>query len=228
MDWADNIVSGKSKFTDKPFLSAVEMIKTMYDDGVLTQQTLSTSYEDAPNLFASGEGAYFVDGLWRSSSFTTDYSTGLTLIHPIKQDSDFEFLMFPALPGEVIHNSTSGALNAGYGMSSAIKDGSAKEAAAWELIKWLAGPEVQQIRFDSGASFPSLKKGVAYEDRQPFVSKRIEYYSKPSSLTPIFDGYFSVDLADVLNEKLWELGRGEVTPMQVCQALQLAYEEESL
>ena len=225
-NWADDIMAGKAKFTDKAFLSAVEMVKTMYDDGVLSQESLATPYGEVPGQFATAKGAYLVDGDWRAGAFMTDASTGEALISPAKQESDLALIQFPALPGEVLANSNSGTLGVGYGMSSALKSGSKEEAAAWELIKWLSGPEVQQRRLETGASFPSLVTGISFDGLEPIVAKRAEFYSQPAATTPVFDSVFSSGVASVLNAKLQELGMGKCTPMQVCEAVQEAYDAE--
>ena len=225
-NWDSDILSGKAKFTDAPFLSAVEMIKTMYDDGVLSQESLATGYGDVPGQFATEKGAYLIDGDWRVGAFLTDQSTGEALISPEKQASDIELISFPALPGEKLAGSNSGTLGVGYGMSSALKEGSAEEAAAWELIKWLSGPECQQRRLDTGASFPSLVKGLSYDNLEPLSAKRSDFYALPTETTSVFDSVFSSNVATVLNAKLQELGMGKVTPMEVCEAVQAAYDAE--
>ena len=223
-NWADDILAGNAKFIDKPFLSAVEMIDTMYKDGVLSQESLATPYGDVPGQFATEKGAYLVDGDWRVGAFLTDQATGNALISADKQASDVELISFPALPGEKLAGSNSGTLAVGYGMSSSIPAGSEKEAAAWELIKWLSGPTVQQRRLDTGASFPSLVKGISFDGLEPLSAKRAEFYGLPTETTPVFDGVFDSAVATVLNAKLQELGMGKVTPMEVCEAVQAAFE----
>ena len=225
-NWADDILAGKAKFTDAPFKSAVQMIKTMYDDGVLSQQSLATPYGDVPGQFATEKGAYLVDGDWRAGAFMTDASTGAALISPEKQASDVELIQFPALPGEKLAGSNSGTLGVGYGMSASIEAGSEKEAAAWELIKWLSGPEMQQRRLDTGASFPSLVKGISFEGLEPIVAKRADFYTQPTATTPVLDSVFSSGVASVVNAKLQELGLGKATVDEVCEAIQAAYEAE--
>ena len=225
-NWAQDIMDGKAKFTDVPFKSAVQMIKTMYDDGVLSKKSLSTGYGDVTTMFAAEEGAYFIDGDWRTGAFLTDWSTGEALIPPSKQASDIELIPFPALPGEILPGSNSGTLGAGYGMDSYIDKGSEKEAAAWELIKWLSGPEMQQRRLDTGASFPSLKKGIDYSNLEPLLAKRADYYLETKELTPVFDSVFSYYVSSVINAKLQELGLGKCSVDDVCEAVQYAYDTD--
>ena len=222
--WTNDILSGKKKFTDKDFTDAVKFVKTIYDDGVLSQKTLATSYGDVPGQFAAGKGAYLIDGDWRCGAFITDETTKKALIPPAKQQSDVELIIFPEIPGERFHNTNSGTLGVGYGMSSKLKKNSKEEKAAWELIKWLSGQEVQQRRLDTGASFPSLLKGISYDKLEPINVKRNAFYNSGATTTPVFDSAFSADVASVLNADLQALGLGKMTPEQVCADLQKTFE----
>lgn len=223
-NWTQEIISGKKKFTDKEFLNAVTFIKTLYDDGVLSQKSLATSYGDVPGQFAAGKGAYMIDGDWRCGAFVTDTSTGKALISVEKQQSDIELVIFPAIPGEKFHNTNSGTLGVGYGLSSKLKAGSKEEKAAWELIKWLNGQTVQQRRLDTGASFPSLLNGIDYSKLEPINAKRSAFYNSGATTTPVFDSDFNSDVASILNADLQALGLGKITPAQVCADLQKAFE----
>ncbi|MBR1912549.1 MAG: extracellular solute-binding protein [Treponema sp.] len=223
-DWADKIKAGKAKFTDKPFLDAVRFIKTLYDDGVLSQKTLATSYGDVVGQFASKKGAYLIDGDWRVAAFLTDSSTGKALISKEDQKNSIELINFPAIPGEKIHGSNSSTLGVGYGMSSKLKKNSKEEKAAWELIKWLLGPYCQQRRLDTGASFPSLTSGVSYANLEPLSAKRAAFYSGQTISTPVFDSVFEGDVPSVLNADLQALGLRQKTPEQVCKDVQAAYD----
>ena len=223
-DWADKIVAGKAKFTDKAFLDSVKFIKQLYDDGVLSDKTLATSYGDVVGQFASKKGAYLIDGDWRVGAFLTDMSTGKALISPADQDKNIELINFPAIPGEKLHDSNSATLGVGYGMSSKLKKGSKEEAAAWELIKWLSGPYCQQRRLDTGASFPSLNKGVSYDNLEPLSAKRGAFYAAQTATTPVFDSVFNSDVASVLNADLQALGLGKKTAEDVCKDVQAAFD----
>ena len=223
-DWANDIMNGKAKFTDPKFLKAVKFIETLYNDGVVSKTTLSTSYGDVTGLFASGKGAYLIDGDWRSGAFITDISTGQALIS--KEDQkNIEMILFPEIPGEVAHKTNSGVVGVGYGMSAKIKKGSEKEEAAWELIKWLSGPYCQQRRLDTGAAFPSLVKGIDFGHMSdPLSVTRAKFYELPTATTPVFDGVFDASINSVFNADLQQLGLGKTTPEQVCSETQKAFD----
>lgn len=220
-DWVYDIYSGKEDFTtSEPFIKAVEFIERMYEDGVLSRDTLYTEYSDVTLDFADENAAYMIDGDWRVGAFLTDASTGYALIDTYKQKKDIEIINFPAIPEEKYANSNSGYLVQGYSMSKSIQSGSAKEEAAWELMKWLAGPEMQQRRFDYGENFPSwVGPGLNFNRVEPLTVKRVKFYEKPSILTPVFDSWFSYDLATVLQDELYYLGQGYSTVEEVCEAV---------
>ena len=223
-DWADKIMAGKAKFTDKAFVDSVKFVKQLYDDGVLSDKTLATSYGDVVGQFASKKGAYLIDGDWRVGAFLTDMSTGKALISPADQAKNIELINFPAIPGEKLKNSNSATLGVGYGMSSKLKKNSKEEKAAWELIKWLSGPYCQQRRLDTGASFPSLTSGVSYENLEPLSAKRGAFYNAQTATTPVFDSVFNSEVASVLNADLQALGLGKKTVDQVCKDVQAAFD----
>jgi ABC-type sugar transport system, periplasmic component len=225
-NWAGDIVSGKAKFTDKKFLDAVKFIDMLYQDGVVSRTSLSTSYGDVAGLFAAKKGAYLIDGDWRVSAFITDMSTGKALITKEDQQNNIELLNFPAIPGEMYPGTNSGIVGGGYGMSSKLKKGSDKEKAAWELVKWLSGPYCQQRRLDVGVSFPSLIKGVVFDKNKmdPLSIKRGKFYEELKSTTPVFDGSFDTSVNTVFNAALQQLGLGKTTPEQVCGVTQKAFD----
>jgi ABC-type sugar transport system, periplasmic component len=225
-NWASDIMSGKTKFTDKVMMDSVNFIKMLYDDGVISRSSLSTSYGDVPGLFAAKKGAYLIDGDWRVGAFITDSSTGKALISKDDQAMNIELMNFPELPGEMAHGTNSGVVGTGYGMNSKLKKGSAEEKAAWELIKWLLGPQIQQRRLDTGASFPSLVKGVVFDEKKmdPLSAKRGKFYEEIKETTPVFDSVFDTSVNNVFNAGLQQLGLGKKTPAQVCAETQKAFD----
>ena len=219
--WADDIISGKKTFKTGPFLEAVKFLKQMCDDGVISQNTLYTSYGSVVDKFAENKGGYMIDGDWRVGAFITSAYYGTALISPYDQENNIKLINFPAIPGERYPNSNSGSLGVGYGMSSSIPAGSAKEEAAWELIKWLSGPECSEYRFENEGTFPSwTSEGINYDGLEPLVIKRAEFYKNAGLITPIFDSVFEGDMNNKINNLLHDLVRGWTTPEEVCRELQ--------
>ncbi|MDR1220641.1 MAG: extracellular solute-binding protein [Treponema sp.] len=223
--WDQKILSGQAKFTDPDFLNALQFVKRMYDDGVLSRSTLTTDYGTVVSLFASKRGAYLIDGDWRVGAFITDQSTGEALISPADQENIL-ITVFPDIEGAKLNKSTSGILGTGWGVRADIPAGSAQEAAAWELVKWLAGKEVQLWQVQTGGiSTPSRLdvdvSSLPLEAMQKAITKLTQEYSVS---TPVIDGVFAGAVYTPLNDGLQAIGMGSQTPEQVAKATQDAFD----
>ncbi len=228
-DWYPRLEAGEIDFTDAWFISSLKLIEDMYASEMIKRNSLTSPYGSSRGRFASGKAAFYIDGDWSTGAFQTDITTGQALINRESQANDFELIVLPAVPGEVISNSNSGVVGTGFGMSANIPAGSAKEEAAWRLIKFLQGEYVQTYRLSTGASFPSnlnvdVAKVVKEANLEPFVAKRAAYYEKYNTITPVIDGVLAGDVYNVINTGLQEIGLGKKTPVQVGQAVQKAWE----
>ncbi|MDR1108512.1 MAG: extracellular solute-binding protein [Spirochaetaceae bacterium] len=223
--WEKKILSGEAKFTDPDFVKALTFIKTMYDDGVLTKATLTTDYGSVVGQFATNKGAYLVDGDWRIGAFITDSSTGQALISPERQNN-IEITVFPDIPGAKLNKSTSGILGTGWGMNAAIPAGSAKEEAAWKLVKWLSGKEIQTWLLLSGSiSTPTRTDiDVATLTLEPMQKAGSSLGSQYTATTVVIDGVFDGEVHVPINTGLQEIGLGTKTPQQVAEITQRAFE----
>ncbi|NLA97010.1 MAG: carbohydrate ABC transporter substrate-binding protein [Spirochaetales bacterium] len=229
VDWYDRLAAGKISFTDEWFVKSLALIEDMYKSGMINRNSLTSPYGSSRGSFATGKAAVYIDGDWSTGAFQTDITTGKAMISPALQQSDFELMVIPNLPGEVIHNSNSGVMGTGWGMSANIPAGSAKEEAAWRLIKYLQGEYVQTYRLSTGASFPSnlnvdVEKVVKEKNLEPFIAKRAAYYAAHTPITPVVDGVLHSDVYNVINVGLQEIGLGSKTPMQVAAEVQKAWD----
>lgn len=218
-DWIDRAVAGEVKFTDKEFVRALEFLQTLYKDGVIGRDTIQISYGEAPALFAAGKAAFFIDGDWRQNSFLTDPKSGVALIAPAKQGTDFQFINFPAIPGEKNRGSVSAILGCGYGIAASIPAGSAKEKAAVRLVKYLYSREVQTTILELGRYITS-RKDVTSDVLEPFIPMMKAYYASTSKTSYVLDGVLDTSVYTPLNLGLQEIGLGTKTPVQVAQAVQ--------
>lgn len=221
-DKFDEILAGKAKFTDPEFVSALEFYAQLYEDGVLHRKVMNTTYGEVNGLFAAGRAPFFIDGDWKVGDFITDPTTGEALISPADQHN-IKMMIFPAIPGEINANSSSTTVGTGYGMNANIPAGSAKEAAAWELIKWLQGPEVQKIRLESGGTIPS-RIDVSSDQLEPLVNERLGYYAQMEVSTYVLDSFFEGEVYLPINIGLQEIGLGLASPMEVAQNAQDAFD----
>lgn len=220
-EYLDQLIAGTAKFTDQPFVDALKFYRRLYDDGVLSLNILQTSYGEVNGLFASGRAPFLIDGDWKVGNFLTDPTTGQALIPPSQQDQ-FVMTIFPAIPGEVVSNSTSQVTGVGFGMNANIPAGSAKEEAAWRLIQWLTSEEVQKLRLETGGAIPS-RIGVTSDRLEPLAQQQAEFSSRFDG-TYVLDDVFHSQVYGPLNVGLQEIALRLATPEQVAANVQRAYD----
>jgi|LSQX01.2.fsa_nt_gb raffinose/stachyose/melibiose transport system substrate-binding protein len=221
-EYIDKILAGEARFTDAPFVRTLSFYKSLYDDGILSRKNLQTPYNEVNALFASGKAPFLIDGDWKVGNFLTDPTTGQALIPPDSQ-KDIVMTVFPAIPGEVNHATTSSVPGVGFGINAAIPKGSAKEQAAWKLVMWLTSAEVQKIRLETGAAFPS-RKGVTSDKLEPLAQTRALFYGAYGG-TYVLDNVLDARVYTLLNVGLQEIGLGIATPQQVAASVQKAFDE---
>ncbi|GHV66947.1 hypothetical protein AGMMS49928_02850 [Spirochaetia bacterium] len=226
--WEQKILSGQAKFTDPDFVAALNFIKTLYDDGVIPRTALTTEYGASIGQFATNRSAYYVDGDWRIGAFITDQSTGQALISPSRQ-ANFQITVFPDIEGAKVNKSTSGILGTGWGMNANIASGSAKEDAAWKLVKWLSGKETQIWLLESGGITTPTRTDIAVGGLklEPLQIAGSQLAGQYSTTTVVVDGVFEGPVYTPLNVGLQAIGLGGTraqTPQQVAQAAQTAFE----
>jgi raffinose/stachyose/melibiose transport system substrate-binding protein len=223
--WEKKILDGQAKFTDADFVAALTFIKTLYDDGVIQQASLSAAYGDGLGRFANGEGAYLIDGDWRVGALITDQTTKQAIIPPARQ-GNFIMTVFPDIAEARLNKSTSTTLGTGYGISAALPAGSAKEQAAWKLIKWLLSTDIQTFQVETGAiSTPSnTTVDVARLNLEPLQRQAANFSSQYTTGTAVLDAVFDAAVHTVCNIGLQEIGLGSKPPQQVAQEIQRAFD----
>jgi raffinose/stachyose/melibiose transport system substrate-binding protein len=223
--WEQNILLGQTKFTDSDFINALTFIKTMYDDGVLSKATLTTDYGSVVGKFATNKGAYLVDGDWRIGAFITDKSTNQALISPERQNNIL-ITIFPDIEGAKLNKSSSGILGTGWGMNAHIPAGSAKEEAAWRLITWLSGREIQTWMVQTGNISTPTRIDIDFTNLalEPLQREGSKLGTQYTTSTVVIDGVFDGEVHVPLNDGLQEIGLGTKTPRQVAEITQRAFD----
>jgi raffinose/stachyose/melibiose transport system substrate-binding protein len=216
----DSVKTGKAKFTDKTFVAALQFFANIYKDGLLARDGVNVGYSEGAAIFASGKAAMYIDGDWGMGKFVTDKASGVALISPAAQESDFDVIAFPSIPGEKNPGVASGIAGVGYAVSDAIPAGSAKEKAAKKLIEYIYSPGVQKQRLETGAYIPTLKGVTATVD--PLISKTAAYKNSLAKTSYVLDGVLDPSVCGILNNGLQAMGLGTSTPAQVAADMQKA------
>ena len=227
-DWNTRLANGEIDFEDDWFINALTVVDNLYKDGIINRNTLSVAYGSGRGDFANGKCAFYIDGDWACGSFQTDVTTGQALISPADQEAYIELINFPEVPGEVVHESNSSVVGTGWAMSADVEAGSAEEAAAWELIKFLEGEYAQTWRLTTGAAFPSLTtidvaKVCEENNLEPLVAKRAAWYNRIEVATPVIDGVLDPAVYEVINTVLAEIGLGSTTVADAAKTVNAAW-----
>ncbi len=222
--WIDEVLAGKAKFTDQPFVDALAFIERMYKDGVIQKDTIQVGYGEGPGVFASGKAAIMLDGDWQVGAFITDKASGKALLSPQVQKEDIVLIDFPAIPGERNPGISSAIVGTGWGISAAIEPGSAKEKAALKLFKYLNSKEVETVRYEMGAFIPALK-GISSDKVEPLSNMMAAYYATIPKTCYVLDGVLDAGVCLPINDGLQQLGLGTTTPRKVAEATQKALDE---
>jgi raffinose/stachyose/melibiose transport system substrate-binding protein len=225
VDWEKKILSGQAKFTDPDFVKALDFIAQMYKDGVLAPSSLGLSYGDGPGQFAANKGAYYIDGDWRVGAFLTDKETGMAII-PADRQNNIKITVFPDIEGAKLNKSTSAVLGTGWAMSAAIPAGSAREAAAWKLLKYLVSKDILTIGVAGGGIPTPSRTDIDYskislEPMQVAIGNLGKEYN---AATVVVDAVFHSDVYTPINDGLQELGLGGKTAQQVAEDTQKAFD----
>lgn len=216
----DNVKAKKAKFTDKAFVNALAFYKGLFKDGIIAAEDMNVGYSEGAGLFASGKAAMYIDGDWRVGAYITDKASGTALVSPADQESAFDVINFPAIPGEKNPGVVSGIAGVGYGINDALPAGSAKEKAAVRLLKYLYSKDVQKLRLETGAYIPTLK-GVT-GTVEPYITKMAAYKNAVTKTSYVLDGVLDPSVFNVLNNGLQGMGLGTAEPAKIAADMQAA------
>jgi raffinose/stachyose/melibiose transport system substrate-binding protein len=224
-DWHEKILSGQAKFTDPDFVNALDFVRQLYADNVILRTAVGVDYGEGPGMFANNQGAYYIDGDWRVGAFLTDPDTRQALIPPAKQNN-IRISVFPDIPGAKINSSSSVILGVGYAMSAAIPSGSAREQAAWDLVKYMTGKEVSELRTEHGGTPTPSRTDLNFAamNLEPMQKAIGALGNEFSTATVVIDGVFASEVYLPINTGLIEIAMGRRTPQQVAADVQSAYD----
>jgi raffinose/stachyose/melibiose transport system substrate-binding protein len=215
--WEQRILSGEAQFTGEDFTGALEFIRSLYAGGIIARSTLRINYRDALTLFVENRAAYLVDGDWRVRDL---------LVLPPERQGDIQLALFPEIDGAALGRSTSLIPGPGWGVNSAIPEGSARERAAWRLVRWLSGREIQTWLLGSGGiSVPSrIDIDEAALDLEPIQKAAAALVRDYGTGTAVIDQVFPGEVCAAINDGLQELGMGTKTSGDVARTVQDAFD----
>ena len=156
--------AGEVKFTDPPFVSAMQWWKRLFDDGIIQPGALGLSaYPGSMELIEAGRGAMFPMGAWWQQQATRPspppLSKGLVGFAPMR---------FPDVTGKGQPDDCLGGIAVMFGISKAAKD---PEAAFQVVADWIAGAGAQAL-INTFNDLPAIK-GLSPQKFETENQKRV-------------------------------------------------------
>ena len=204
--WAQDVIAGRTDFTDPKFvdvLAKVDSLKQYAQDGFL-----GTAQRDARTLFATGQTAIIIDGIWAVNTYYLQTDPDLQL---------GSFLAPPAREGDPVRIYP--YVDGGY----AVNSRSAVKEAALRVAAYTATAEFAQMYADLFAEIPG-NKNVTFPADQPMLAKAVQQMNEVGLKTlfrirsPFDSG--TPDISTSLGANIQGMFAGQLTPQQAAENVQ--------
>jgi len=119
-EWFDKAMKGTAKFTDKPFVDAIAVIKKMVDAKLFPAGVNQLEGPQAWGEFVQGKAVYLLDAGWRVSALKAAASPS--------DYAAYAAIAFPAVEGEVVHGSSAATLGEALAMNAKLSGAKADAA----------------------------------------------------------------------------------------------------
>ncbi|MEL3905943.1 MAG: extracellular solute-binding protein [Treponema sp.] len=133
--WFDKAMAGKAKFSDKQFVDAITVIKTMTDAKLFPPGVNQLEGTASWGQFIADKAVYLLDAGWRISALKKSAKP--------EDFNQYQVIAFPAVAGEVTKGSSAATLGENFGMNKKLTG--AKADAAWKFISFMSGKEACEI-----------------------------------------------------------------------------------
>lgn len=204
--WAQDAIAGKTNFADAKFKDVLAKVNALAQ--YAQKDFVATAQRDARTLFATGQTAMIIDGIWAVETYYLKTDPNIKL---------GSFLAPPAKAGDPVRLYP--YVDGGY----AVNAGSKVKEAALSVASFTASDEFAQMYADAFAEIPG-NKNVKFPETKPMLKKAVEQKNAVGLKTLFrirspFDGG-SPDISTSLGANLQGMFAGKQTPDQAAEALQ--------
>jgi raffinose/stachyose/melibiose transport system substrate-binding protein len=207
--WFDKAIAGTAKFSDKPFVDAIAVIKRMMDTKLLPAGTNQLTGMDAISAFAQNKAVYLLQSGWSQSSLKGAAS---------KEDYDqYQVIAFPEIAGEVTHGSSAATLGEALAMNAKLEG--VKADAAWKFLSFIYGQEGMDLMMKYG-NVVTYKLDLSKYDVDNVNRQYINLINNQSMGYVIDAKMDGEGVNNILNPGIQAVMLGDKTP----QALAVEYE----
>ncbi|MGE4585285.1 MAG: ABC transporter substrate-binding protein [Sphaerochaeta sp.] len=204
-EWLLKAAKGEASFTEAPFVKSLEIIKSMSDNGLFSPGVNQMSNTEADQEFYQQKSVYLIDAAWRTSAMDSQL--------PAEQRDAIEMRVFPALPGEIVHNTSSAVASEGFGIAKAVEKDKAKLEAALTFIKFYNGAEGAAIRAQYG-EVPSYNLDLS-KTKLDIMQGKFVTFSATYPMGYVFDSIMDGEGVTLLNTDLQAMMMGNGNPSDI-------------
>jgi raffinose/stachyose/melibiose transport system substrate-binding protein len=222
-EWFSSLIAkGGAAFTDPDFVAALAETQRLFTKtSIFNEDFNAITNEGAREYFIAGDAAAFIGGNWDESYIAAT----------LKADNmdKFNNLGFAVLPQPADATKAPNSQNIGLGYAVAINpklaEDPAKLAAAIDLAYEITGPAFSSYVAENYALGGLTKAGnVDLSAFDPVVQAFYNWSYVDTTTCEIYDSYINSAVWSVLNTDLQTMTNGGMTPEEVAQATQAAYE----
>ena len=131
VDWFDRARAGTAKFSDQPFVDAIEVVKQMMETHVLVAGANQINGGEAISAFVTGKSAYLLQSGWVFSALKDAADPAVY--------NQLGLMPFPAVKGDLNPGSNAATLGEALAMNSRLTG--EKADAAWKFLSFIYGEE---------------------------------------------------------------------------------------
>ena len=222
-EWFSSMIAkGGAKFTDPAFVAALTETQRLFTaTKIFNADFNAVTNEGAREYFIAGEAASFIGGNWDESYIAATLQSA--------NAEKFNNLAFAVLPQPADATIAPNSQNIGLGYALAINPKVAEDpdklAAAIDLVRELTGPAFSSYVAENYALGGLTKAGdVDLSAMDPITQAFYKWSYVDTTTCEIYDSYITSAVWSVLNTDLQTMTNGGITPEEVAQNAQTAYE----
>ncbi len=204
--WFDKAIAGKAKFSDKPFVDAISVIKKMTDAKLFPAGVNQLEGTAAWGEFVADKAVYLLDAGWRISA--------LKKAAKPEDFAQYKLMAFPSIDGEVTKGSSAATTGESFGMNAKLKG--AKEDAALKFIAFMSGKEASEILTKYGTT-TTYKVDLSKMEIDPLTKQYAELIRNQSMGYVIDAKMDSEGVNNLLNPGIQAVMMGNKTPEQLAK-----------
>lgn len=200
--WMSKAVAGFYSFNDPNFVAAIQLVKTMVDDGVFGPDVENMDSTMSLSEFNLGNALFYINGQWAVNSIDPGLADNVLMVP------------FPAIPGQAAGtpNYASGASVPGYGLTVSGAADLNKQDAAMKFIEYFHQEPYATTRVEAGLVLvPVLKNFTCPQSLSTLKQRRFAFLENIQSCQ-ISDQFLPSAANQILDNGMLDVIAGTLLP----------------